>query len=153
MTKKSGVHGLKELETALNELTPAVSKRVTRKALRESAWIITREAQALAKARLQRLTGRLFRGINQGEGRQIRKPKGAVSMAFKIGFTNAAPHGPMLEFGTGPRKTKDGKSTGVGPAFRFMTDAWHGKKDAAKASFEQAALRIVEEEAAKLAKT
>jgi len=39
-------------------------------------------------------------------------------------LADGAPHGHLVEFGTGPRQTKAGRSTGAMPAQPFMRPAW-----------------------------
>lgn len=127
---KMELAGAKELEAALNELPKAVGKGVLRRALIKAATPIAEDA----RQRVHVLRGVLQRGISVSTrlSRRQKKLAGVKPGEVRV-YVGASParHAHLVEFGTRERFTKDGKSSGVMPAFPFLRPAWESGKRAA----------------------
>lgn len=117
------LEGFKEFDRFLKQLPEQPLRRATRGAIRASAKPITKQIKANLKG--HKHTGNLARSVTV-ENRKFRSvSKVAVLIGFKKPEGN---HAVLVEFGTGPRVTDSGKSTGRMPALRFFTRAIDTKK-------------------------
>jgi len=120
--------GAKELERALLELPKGASKTVLRSALRRAAKPIMRDGKAFApRSDNPGPSGHLADSITIGNvstranAKAFREGKGVLVV---VGPSSKFPHAHLLEFGTGPRVSKSGKSSGSMPAHPFMRRAF-----------------------------
>lgn len=130
--KISGIDGVLE---ALAELKKATAKNVVKRAVIEAAQPMADDA----KAKAPRDEGDLAEGISvtpqivAAQAQYSRKPgkeevRAFVGPNYKPGAPGYAPHAHLVEFGTGPRTTKDGRSTGQMPAQPFLRPAFDANK-------------------------
>jgi HK97 gp10 family phage protein len=126
------VDGVEDVVRKLQSLTPKLQAQALRKATREGAKVIQREAKALAPVQ----TGALRDSIKVKAGK---RKKGRISTLIQVGqgdFKGDTFYGAMVEYGT--RRM---------PARPFMTPAYESKGNAAKnvavAEIERALERIV----------
>lgn len=136
------VDGLKELGRSLNKLGRSLRGKIVRKALKESGKPILAAAKAnvpvdtgLLKKQLKikmmkAKGGRL--GVKVGTQAKIKKNKETGERTKE----NAAQHAWIVEHGTAPRFTEDGKSTGTMPAQPFLRPAFDANKDLAVSIFK-----------------
>lgn len=126
--------GAKELEKALRELgQDRLIKATMKRALLQVAKPAAQDAQLRAQA-LFHGTGRMAAKIavsttlsrRQRRGRGYRGDSNEATV-----YIGAAPKGPavLMEFGTGPRRDKHGRSTGSVPAQPFMRPAWEAHRN------------------------
>jgi len=123
MSVKLKLEGFKELSGFLKNLAEQPVRRATRGAIRASAKPITRQIKSNLKG--HKHTGNMARSVTVVNRKFKTISKVAVLVGFKKPMGN---HAVLVEFGTGPRFTKDGKSTGAMPALRFFTRALDTKK-------------------------
>lgn len=127
--------GFKGVEAALAELPKATSKNVVKRAVIEAAQPMADDM----KAKAPRDEGDLIEGISvtpqivSAQAGFSRRPgkqevRAFVGPNYKQGQPGFAPHAQLAEFGTGPRMTKDGRSTGQMPARPFARPAYDGGK-------------------------
>ena len=120
--------GDKELLAAFGDLERRAQSGIVGKALRAASRPIVNAARDNLRAGNHKFTGNLIKSIGlriktyRKDGRTIavigpRWPEGA--------------HGHLVEFGTGPRQTEKGKSTGFMPATPFLRPAFDAFKGAA----------------------
>ncbi len=124
--KLKGAEGLADALRALGN--DRMVKRILKKALMEEAEPAAREARRLAP---KGKTGRMADKINvsttlsRRQRAQRRKPNLKNGLVAEV-FLGAGAKGPahLIEFGTGLRRHKSGKSTGYVPAHPYMRPAW-----------------------------
>lgn len=117
------LEGFKEFDKFLKLLPEQPLRRASRGAIRASAKPITKQIKANLKA--HKHSGRLARSVTV----QNLKLRFLTKVAVLIGFKKPeGSHAVLVEFGTGPRSTKAGKSTGRMPALRFFTRAIDAKR-------------------------
>ena len=150
--------GFRELEAKLAELPKNIGRGVARRAVRRAADQVAEEQRRLApkadgdliesvrvQLRARNTTGLAeYAGVREAGGtakeaasamraaRRVAREEGyqqGVSVTATIG--PSAPHAHLVEFGTGPRQQKNGKSTGVMPAQPFMRPAFDNNVDRA----------------------
>ena len=113
------IDGIKELTETLKTVSPAEGTRIARRVVVR----IARDARDKARQRAPvGATGNLRRSIKSRRRRG--KPGWAESEVYADrsgGKTGLGYHWHLVEFGTGPRTTKGGKSTGSMPAQPFIT--------------------------------
>lgn len=141
--------GMKELESALVEISAAAARGVLKRALSAAAKPIAQSMSDLAPihsgslSESPRIEGDVRGGVAgrrafaaamaAGEGR--RQAQAALRAANKanprqfqasadIGPDKSAGHAHLVEFGTGPRHHKDGRFVGAMPADPFIRPAW-----------------------------
>lgn len=151
VTMRMELQGAKELEEALRELPKRLAKGAIRRALLKALEPIAEDA----RARVHRLRGFILRAIGVSTVLSRRQRKQRSTMKGDIeAYVGAAParHAHLLEFGTGPRQTKDGKSTGQARAFPFLRPAWESGKAAALALFAKLLWAEIERAATRLRK-
>ena len=130
MTIQIRLFGFEELDRALAELPKAVGKNTLRRALMQVAKPIAADAQA----RAPKETGRLKKKITVAP-QLSRRHRGDTPIADAHVFVGATPSqvATAIEFGTKPRVTEAGKSTGEVPRQPFLTPAFEaGKRKAAE---------------------
>lgn len=130
------VIGAAELEAALRELAREAGSRTMHAAMQRALMKAGAPVVDDARRRAQ---------VFNGTGRMASKIKISTTLSRRQrrlqGFGNrhhgtasvyigAGPRGPavLMEFGTGPRRHKSGKSTGAAPAQPFMRPAWEAHK-------------------------
>lgn len=123
------VTGEKELARFFEELP----KSLTNSVLRTTAKEALEPVAETAKANVRRDEGELAESIvvsTQLSPRQKRlhARRGDVSVHAGPSYPKGA-HGHLVEFGTGPRHTDDGKYVGVMPAQPYMRPAWDNGKE------------------------
>lgn len=147
------LHGAKELEAALRNLPKRVGKAAVRRALVKAGTPVAQDAASRVSAVKPALEPAVAvkTTLSRRQRRGRRKIPGAVE-AF-IGVT-AAGRGVahLIEFGTGPRHHKSGKSTGQMPARPFMRPAWESGKHKVLDDFARLLWVEIEKAAKRLAK-
>ncbi len=125
---KFELSGVKEIERALLLLPKGANKTVLRTSLRRVAKPIVRDAKAFApRSDNPGPLGHMADSITIGnvskraQDRAFREGKGVLQ---GIGPSTEFPHAHLVEFGTGPRVSKSGKSSGSMPASGFMRRAF-----------------------------
>lgn len=127
--------GFKEVQAALAELPKATNKNVVKRAMIEAAQPMADDM----KAKAPRHKGAIIEGISvtpkivSSQASDSRKPgreevRVFVGANYQKGTPGYAPHAHLAEFGTGPRVTKDGRSTGQMPAHPFTRPAYDADK-------------------------
>jgi len=121
------VEGFRDIEKALAELPRGTSKGVARRAMKKELAPIAVMANAFwpgSRDDVFRVTSRLERGR--------RKPRAGRSVVFMFVGANygagGAPHAHLLEFGTGPRYTKNGAFRGSVAPDPMLQPAWDANK-------------------------
>lgn len=111
----------------LRDILEALPGRLGTKKVGEILRLAEKPLVAAAKARAPRGNGDLIksiggiagRGAGRGEQRYVGPRRGGVNKGYA---------GHLVEYGTGPRKQKDGTSTGSMPAHPFMRPAYEQTK-------------------------
>ena len=113
--------GERELKRMMESLPRKMSGPVVRKALREGSKPILAAARSSAPAS----EGNLKKSMSPGRGIRIKTYRySGVTIAVVGPSWPLGAHGHLVEFGTKMRKTKNGRSTGVGPAKPFLRPAF-----------------------------
>lgn len=147
--------GAKELEQALRDLgQDRLIKATLKRALVQVAKPAAQDAQLRAQALFQG-TGRMASkiAVSTTLSRRQRRGRGHVGANNEATvYIGAAPRGPavLMEFGTGPRRTKTGKSTGSVPAAPFMRPAWEAHKNKILEDFGQELWKQIAKSATRL---
>lgn len=99
-----------------------------------------------AKKLVPKKTGNLRRAI------RIKRLKNYGNMIQYKVYVNRkiAPHAHLYEFGTGPRKRKNGGSTGIMPAHPFMAPSYNENKEPVIQKVLESTRKAVEKEANRL---
>lgn len=142
--------GGKELERALMQLPKRIAKAAIKRALKKAGTPIAEHAQELAPV----LYGDLQRRIRVSATLSRRQRRHSRKSGEPTIYIGAGPsrEAHLVEFGTGPRQHRSGKSTGQMPAIPFMRPAWDaGHKPALKA-FGPLLWREIEKAAKRLAR-
>ena len=123
--------GVKELMSLLDQLpTVAMQKGVVRNALKKAA----KPTMEMAKQNLPRgKTGNLEKSIKVSTSLKGSQKKGKTidRSTVEVYVGSTAPHAHLIEFGTGPRETKNGAYRGQVSPTPFLRNAWDATKDAA----------------------
>lgn len=151
---KMKLTGARELEAALRELPKRIGKAAIKRALMKAAAPIEQDAKARAAGTKPALGER---GVSvstklsrrQKRGRRVDKNTVEVFIGAHSARRGLA-H--LIEFGTGPRRHKSGKSTGSMPARPFMRPAWESGKRQALNTIGAELWTEVEKAAKRLAK-
>ncbi len=134
--------GLDDLEKLMKKFSGKTQRRIDLNALSAMARLVAKEA----KSRVPVRTGGLRDSIT------VKRPRrgGTVKIGFKRPDSGKA-H--LIEFGTAPRTTKDGKSTGRVAAQPFMRPAIDARESDAFAKYGQIMLKGLIRESKKARKT
>jgi len=143
--------GDRALMRNLDRLSKKVGKAVLRKAMREGAEPIIARAKELVPVkskRLKRSIGKRFKWYG-GTGTDVavigprisyKTERNALGKRVLVRdaeghriSVHAGQHGYILEYGTGPRYTKEGVYRGIGPPRPYMRPAWSSEKNKAEA--------------------
>jgi len=138
------IKGARELHDAILRLGDAKAiKRALKKTIRAGASVLRREI----RKRAPKKTGTLRKSIKVKPWSRTRN-----TLGFSVGpDMRVAPHAPLVEYGTGPRKQKStGRSTGQMPARPFMRPAYEAIKDEVVKAILDRGWKAVEEETRKL---
>lgn len=132
--KLSGVQDVKKLFADLADELPAQRKAV-KEAMKEAAEPMATDARAKAPRDQGDLAESIVvtdKVIASQKGDVLQTGREAVQVFVGPSYSkfdaHYAPHAHLVEFGTGPRYTKDGKFTGQTPAQPFMRPAYDGGK-------------------------
>lgn len=131
------VTGLAELDAALHQMSNAVHNKVVRKAVRQAAKPVLKEARRLVPVK----TGALRKSLKIKSAKRSRKRTsiGVEVVTGKQFFTGDTYYGGMIEFGTKYIKPRS-----------FLRDAAKAKENEAVSVFRQELRDGIEREAAKL---
>lgn len=109
--------GKDEFSRTLLELAKSLPNEKTEPIMMEGAKIVAAAAKANAAQVTKRKTGNLLKGINTKFLRQISNyPRSTAAVSN-------APHDHLVEYGTAPRRQKNGRYTGSMPAHPFFRPA------------------------------
>lgn len=157
-TFRMDLHGAKALEAALRQLPKRIGKGAIRRALKKAVQPIADDAQSRAPVGRDREGGEHLRdkiavGTKLSKRQRRSRARGSDPNRVDV-YVGAQParHAHLVEFGSGPRRTKSGKSTGVMPAQPFMRPAWDSGKRRALRQFEKLLWREIEKSARNLAR-
>ena len=109
--------GMDDVLNRLKKLPEKPTRRVTRKFLRAGSTPILKESRRLTP----KDTGELRKAWKRSFAKSFDRDQW-------VKVRNPAPHAHLVEFGTGERFTKDGKSKGSMPARPFLRPAVESKK-------------------------
>lgn len=150
------ISGFRELEAALADLPNAIGKGVARRSVKKAADDMADEQRRLCpvgdgslrdsirvRVTTKNLDGLAEYGAVRGEGGSARDAGAALRAARREAKTSGTqqghrisanvgptePHAHLVEFGTGARHHKSGKSTGVMPAQPFVRPAFDNRVD------------------------
>lgn len=142
---KLKVEGLRELEKLLEQLPAAAARRTSRAAMMVALEPVAATARSLAprgdepkNARMADTIGvsdKLTKRQAREARRLFREGVGRHVQEVYVGVAHPVAH--LVEFGSGPRRHKTGKSTGVMPAQPFMRPAWDQNRQAVLESLAQ----------------
>lgn len=128
---KTTVEGLKELEAAFKELGKALSRGVMRRAADKALSPMIADARSRVAASTQN-TGALADSMGVSGRLSKRQAKDArregKSYVERYAGAGSLSQAIALEFGTGERFHKDGKSVGTMDAEPYMRPAWDAHK-------------------------
>lgn len=132
MTSQSfKVEGLRELDAALAELGKSLGRGVMRRAAVKALTPMIADARARVEASTNG-TGALAESLAVSttlSKRQRKEARRESKSYFEMyAGASALPHAHLLEFGTGERAHKSGKSVGKMPPEPFMRPAWDANK-------------------------
>jgi HK97 gp10 family phage protein len=158
------ITGVEELKKALESLPAATRKNVLKRALVQASVDVVARAKELAPYDEARKEGHHLRDsisasfALEKRQRAFVKQHGSsrdVALAF-IGVSYSstsdryAPHAHLIEFGTGPRQHKSGKSTGQVVARPFLRPAWDEKQKTVIERFAPLLAKEIDAAAARL---
>ena len=127
---KLSLSGADELHRTLQEMAKKLGKEKTTAILAEAAKIVTRAVRIFAP---KGPTGNLRRAAYD-KGLPVKAWYPAVAIAAMRG--RKAPHAHLVEYGTRPRYTKLGKSTGIMPSTPYFSGAWGAVKGQVESHIE-----------------
>lgn len=145
------LHGAKELEAALREMPNRIAKGAVRRGIIKLLQQVADDAQGRVPVRSGRLRARIAvkPQLSRRQKRGRAKEKGLIE-AF-VGATPAR-HAHLVEFGTGPRMQRSGKSTGAMPARPFLRPAWDSARGKMVDDLGQVLWEEIEKAATRLAR-
>ena len=124
MGKNLQFNGLEELRQVLDALPGKLGRQTVGKILRKAEKPLIDAAKARVPKdqgdTAKSIGGIAGRGGGRGEQRYVGPRRGGPYKGYA---------GHLIEYGTGPRKQKDGTSTGSMPAHPFMRPAYEETKD------------------------
>ncbi len=131
MAKNFRLDGLSEVEAVMLGLGKSMSRSVMRRAAKKVLEPMIDTARSIVQAQSSD-SGDLAKSLSVSTKLSKRQAKEArretKSYSETYAGASALPHAHLVEFGTGERFTKDGKSTGTMPAEPFMRPAWDQHK-------------------------
>lgn len=150
---KAKLTGAKELERALRELPKRIGKAAVRRAMLKSLKPVAAAAEATVRASSFR-TGGLASSITVSTRLSRRQRKAGMKGDDIAAYVGASPSrvAHLVEFGTGPRETKAGRSTGSMPAEPFLRPAWDAHKAGVLKEFGRLLGIEIDKAAARLAR-
>lgn len=147
--------GFKELDKLLKGLPAKVERVVLRKVATAMSTPVLKSYRRNVKSLVGKVTGRLL----QAPARKMKTyPRTQTVIAIvgpKLhmgGRQKVAPHAHLVEFGTGPRVTKAGKSTGRMPAYAPLRKAYDANLGAIRRIAHKKTAEAIKAEAKKLAR-
>lgn len=162
MTLRAKIEGLDHIREVLRELPAAAEKRAVRDAMIDAADVFADDAAARVPVREGRLKDSIVRTwrIIKSQERGTRKAGKEGARAFvgpnysrtQASAKGYAPHGHLVEFGTGPRYTKDGAYRGEAAPQPFMRPAFDSKKGEFIRNFSAVLLGKIEKAVARMRK-
>ena len=124
MGKNLQFNGLTELRDVLDALPGKLGRQVVGQILRKAEKPLIAAAKAKAPKAdgdlIKSIGGIAGRGGGKGEQRYVGPRRGGPNKGYA---------GHLVEYGTGPRRQKDGTSTGSMPAQPFMRPAYEETKE------------------------
>lgn len=140
---KLKVEGFRELDKVLAELPAATARRVSRAGMIAALEPVAATARSLAPRGSESKNARMADSIGVSDKltrRQAREARrlfreGKTVQSVYVGVGDPVAH--LVEFGSGPRQHKSGKSTGIMPAQPFMRPAWDQNRQAVLDSLAQ----------------
>lgn len=143
--------GAKELERNLLALPEITAKRVLTRALLKVSEPIVENAQARSPRHYGKNMSKIVVSatLSRRQRRGTRKEAGVRTVYIGV---RPSPVAHLIEFGSGPRYHRSGKSTGVMPAQPFLRPAWDGGKFKALDDFGVILGREIERAATRLAR-
>lgn len=121
------VEGTEELNRTLAKLAENVSGE-------QAMAVLVKAAKPLEDA--MKRTG-AFEDVTGNLRRSIGTVKRGRSRDKEVRVGATAPHAHLIEFGTGPRRQKSGRYTGVGPKRPFMRQAYDATRAEVLRKFRQ----------------
>lgn len=126
MTASMKVTGFRELDTLLQAMPRRLAGPGVAAGMRKALQPVAEAARAYAPGSLDTRI-RIAPTIKAGQMLQSLEKPGKGRKVMFVGCT--APHGHLVEFGTGARYQKNGRYTGIMPPDPFLRPAWDAHKD------------------------
>jgi hypothetical protein len=120
------LEGAKDLERALADLPRGTATGVARRAMRKELEPVAATANAFwpgSSDDVFRVTSRIV-GSQMGDSEMVRGPSILNLFVGAPGGKGGTPHAHLLEFGTGPRYTKNGAFRGSVSPTPMLQPAW-----------------------------
>ena len=118
--------GAKEFEAAMKQLKMAAAVNTARRVMRAALQPVAEAARASAPRSDDgsHMADQIFVSVrlSKRQARQAKAERGEGVQTMYVGPKSPLAH--LVEFGTGPRFWKNGKSTGSMPPQPFMRPAW-----------------------------
>jgi HK97 gp10 family phage protein len=146
---KSQIVGMEHAFKVLEALPNAAAQRVTANAVGAAGRVLLGAAKRYVPKSTTRRRGTHLRDALAVE--VVREKGGRTAKAFIGAKRNKAKHAHLVEFGSGPRRQKNGRWTGTMPASPFLRRAMESDGPRASALFVRAFGRGLEREATRLA--
>jgi HK97 gp10 family phage protein len=112
--------GFKEMDMVLRQLPNATAKRVADRAMKKALAPVASAANGMRPKGMPPVI--VEKRLNKNQAREFRSEQTDQVRVMFVGSPSPRAH--LEEFGTGPRKHKSGKSTGIMRARPFMRPAW-----------------------------
>lgn len=127
MSIKLKVQGFREIEKALAELPRGTAKGVSRRAMKKELAPIASTANALWPSKTRAAPFIITSRVDRGQLRDSHMIFGRSKLNMFVGVPGGkkgAPHAHLIEFGTGPRYTKNGAFRGSVAPQPMLQPAW-----------------------------
>lgn len=134
------IEGLKELDKLLGELPASTARRTSRKGMMAALEPVAAAARSMAPRGVEPKNARSADSIavsdklTRAQARAAARTDRQTPTMIHAYVGMANPLGHLIEFGSGPRRKKNGQYVGIMPAQPFMRPAWDANRAAVLAS-------------------
>ena len=126
MAASMKMFGFKEMDALLQAIPRQLAGQGVSSGMRRALQPVAAAARSYAPGSLSERI-RIAPTIKAGQQAQSLEKPGRGRKVMYVGST--APHGHLVEFGTGPRYHANGKYVGIMPPDPFLRPAWDANKD------------------------
>ena len=147
------IKGLKELDKFLKLLPAQPLRTVTKAAIKASGKPVVKQIRINLNKHSR--SGGLKKSVIQKSITKRDPANVAIIIGFRLGLKgskNTGPHAHLVEFGTGPRINKAGKSTGQMPATPFFRPALDSTREIQFQTLARELKKRIEKMARKIAR-